>query len=113
MAAHVRPYQKPPPAPQTLQRDSVDILQNMGMGLQSSRYKSPGPASASRPDSNEYALKDYRNRTASPAQLQSEMLMRPTVMPKELREVKKHETVQKILRNQKGGGDGAPGDSSR
>lgn len=81
------------PTPYALQRDSVDILQNMGTGLQANRYKSPNPGTSSRPDANEYALKDYRNRTASPAQLQSEMQMRPTVMPRELREVKKHETV--------------------
>ena len=30
--------------------------------------------------------------------------MRPTVMPVELREVRKHETVQKILKKQRDGG---------
>lgn len=75
-----------------LQRDSVDILQTMNQP-QRFKHKSPHPTGTNRPDANEYALKDYRNRAASPAQMQSEMQMRPTVMPVELREVKKHETV--------------------
>lgn len=54
-----------------------------------------------KPDQNEYALKDYRNRTNSPAQLLSEMQLRPTVMPAELTEVKKHETIQKILKRKR------------
>lgn len=54
-----------------------------------------------KPDQNEYALKDYRNRTGSPAQLLSEMQLRPTVMPQELKEVRKHETVQKILKKKR------------
>ena len=75
-----------------LTRDSVDILQTMGQP-QRFKHKSPHPTSSNRPDANEYALKDYRNRAASPAHMQAEMQMRPTVMPVELREVKKHETV--------------------
>lgn len=43
-------------------------------------------------------MEDYRNRANSPSELLSEMQMRPTVMPRELEGVRKHETVQKILK---------------
>lgn len=52
-----------------MQRDSVDILQNLNQAG-GSRIRA---AYEVKPDQNEYALKDYRNRTSSPAQLLSEM----------------------------------------
>ena len=41
----------------------------------------------------EYDLETYKNMTHSVGQLQSEMMLRPTVSPKELNEVRKHTTI--------------------
>ena len=57
-------------------------------GLHGSKAKSQKP---------EYDLQTYKNMTHSVGQLQSEMMMRPTVSPKELHEVQKHSTIQKII----------------
>ena len=93
--------------------ESIDILSNIqktrdylaptahaAYGLKS-RSKARGKYSSSLPqvaeqaveEEREYDLDSYRNRALSPGQLQSEMMMRPTVSPKELQEVRKHATV--------------------
>ena len=41
----------------------------------------------------EYELDHYKNKVDSVEQLQKEMMMRPTVIPKSMENVKKYETV--------------------
>ncbi len=45
----------------------------------------------------EYELGHYKNKVDSVEQLQKEMMMRPTVIPKSMENVKKYETVQSII----------------
>ena len=95
--------------------ESIDILSNIqktkdylaptahaAYGLKSrSGPKAKGKYSSSLPqvaeqaveEEREYDVESYRNRAGNPGQLQSEMMMRPTVSPKELQEVQKYATV--------------------
>ena len=59
-------------------RESTDILKVLDI-------KSKGV--------KEYELDHYKNKVDSVEQLQKEMMMRPTVIPKSMENVKKYETV--------------------
>lgn len=59
-------------------RESTDILKVLD--IKSKRVK-------------EYELDHYKNKVDSVEQLQKEMMMRPTVIPKSMENVKKYETV--------------------
>ena len=114
--------QNPSVAPRNSMSDeSIDILSNIqktkdylaptahaAYGLKSrSGPKAKGKYSSSLPQvaeqaveeereperEREYDLDSYRKRAGKPGQLQSEMMMRPTVSPKELQEVQKYATV--------------------
>ena len=98
-------------------RESTDILQNIqktndylspttggdyGMDNRKANSRERNGNSISNQaadEQNVYDLDTYKNRVVSPAQLQQQMMMRPTVAPKELQEVQRHATIQNILKN--------------
>ena len=90
-------------------RESIDMISNI---KKTKEYLQPTANSAYglkqkqnlervQEDEEEYDLEAYKNRSKSTSNLQNEMMMRPTVSPKDLEDVKRYETMQKMIKNKR------------